>query len=107
MTAYRGRINVKPSSGVKKCMYNATNPSGIKKRFPTVLSVGNVVRIHNDLFSESEFFDQLAVTLEVVLAQVGEQTLSFTHQLHQTTVSGEIFFVGLQMLGDTVDPFCK
>jgi hypothetical protein len=33
----------------------------------------------NELFSESEFFDQLAITLEVVLAQVGEQSLSFTH----------------------------
>ena len=60
-----------------------------------------------ELFSESEFFDQLAVALEVVLAQVGEQTFSFTHQLHQTAVSGEIFFIGLQVFGYAVDPFCQ
>jgi len=58
---------------------NPLNPYSIKKRFPTVLSVGNSVRIHNDLFSKSEFFDQLAVALEVVLAKVGQQTLSFAH----------------------------
>jgi hypothetical protein len=85
----------------------ALNRSGIKKRFPTVLSVGNVVRIHNDLFSESEFFDQLTVALEVVLAQVGEQAFSFTHHFHQAAMSGEIFFVGLQVQGDLVDPFCQ
>jgi hypothetical protein len=72
-----------------------------------VWSVGNVIRIHNDLFSKSEFFDQLTVTLEVILAHVGEQTFSFTHQLHKAAVSGKIFFIGLQVLGDTVDPLCQ
>lgn len=57
----------------------ATNPYDIKKRFPTVRSVGNVYDIHNELFSESEFFDQLAVTREVGLAQIGEQAFSFTY----------------------------
>ncbi len=66
-----------------------------------------VVLYINKLFSESEFFDQLTVTLEVVLAQIGEQTFSFTHQLHEPTVSGEIFFIGLQVFRDTVDPFCQ
>ena len=60
-----------------------------------------------ELFSESEFFDQLAIALEVVFAQVGEQAFSFTHKLHQAAVSGEIFFIGLQVFGDTVDPFCQ
>ena len=59
------------------------------------------------LFSESEFFDQLTVTLEVVFAQIGQQTLSFTYQLHQTAMGGKIFFIGLQMLRDTVDPLCQ
>jgi hypothetical protein len=60
-------------------MYNAANPLDIKKRFPTVWSVGNVCYIHKELFSESEFFNQLTVPLEVGLAQVGEQAFSFTH----------------------------
>ena len=86
----------------------ATKSSGIKKRFPTVLSVGNGSPIHKlKLFSESEFFDQLAVPLEIGLAHIGEQTLSFTDLLHQTTVGGEIFFIGLQVLGNTVDPLCQ
>ena len=92
---------------LKNVYKNGTNPSGIKKRFPTVLSVGNVVRIHNDLFSESEFFDQLTVTLEVVLAQVGQQTFSFTNQLHEAAVGGKILCVGLQVFRDTVDPLCQ
>jgi hypothetical protein len=60
--------------------------------------------MHNELFSESEFFDQFAVTLEVLLAKVSQQTLPFTDQLHQATVSRKIFFVSLQMFGNTVDP---
>ena len=60
-----------------------------------------------ELFSESEFFDQLAIALEVVFAQVGEQAFSFTHKLHQAAVSGEIFFIGLQVFGYAVDPFCQ
>ena len=55
------------------------NPYDIKKRFPTGSSVGNVCHIHNELFSESEFFDQLTVTREVGFAHVGKQALSFTH----------------------------
>ena len=55
------------------------NPYDIKKRFPTVGSVGNVCHMHNELFSESEFFDQLTVTREVGFAHVGKQALSFTH----------------------------
>lgn len=83
------------------------NSLDIKKRFPTGLAVGNSLYIHKELFSESEFFDQLAITLEIGLAHVGKQTLSFTYQLHQATVSGEIFFVGLQVFRDTVDPLCQ
>ena len=63
--------------------------------------------MHNELFSESEFFDQLAVPLEIRLAQVSEQALSFTYQLHQTPMSGEVFFIGLQMFGNAVDPLCQ
>ena len=107
MLYYRECAGIKLAHSGKALMSWVTNRSGIKKRFPTVMSVGKVVRIHNDLFSESEFFDQLTVTLEVGLAQVGEQTLSFTHQLHQAAVSGEIFFIGLQVQGDLVDPFCQ
>ena len=88
-------------------MKNATDSFRYKKRFPTGISVGNGSYIHKDLFSESEFFDQLAVPLEIGLAHIGEQTLSFTDQLHQTTVGGEIFFIGLQVLGNTVDPLCQ
>ena len=67
-------------------------------------SVGKSSRMHNDLFSKSEFFDQLAVTLEVLLAEKGQQAFSFTNQLHQSTVRGKILFVRLQMFGDTIDP---
>ena len=60
--------------------------------------------MHNDLFSKSEFFDQLAVTLEVLLAEIGQQTFSFANQLHQPAVRRKILFVRLQMFGDTIDP---
>lgn len=60
-------------------MYNATIPYDIKKRFPTVGSVGNGLYIHKELFSESEFFDQLTVASEVGLTHVGEQAFSFTY----------------------------
>jgi hypothetical protein len=70
-----------------------------------VCSVGKSIRRHNELFSESEFFDQFTVALEVLLAKVGQQTLPFTNQLHQAAMSRKIFFVSLQMFGNTVDPF--
>src|SRR5579872_2278897 len=84
---------------------NEAIPCDTKKRFPTGWSVGNGSYLHKALFSESQFFDKLAIAGEVGLAQIGEQALSFTNQLHEAAVSGEIFFVGLQVFRDTVDPF--
>src|SRR6185312_12044680 len=63
--------------------------------------------MHNELFSESELFDQLAVPLEIGLAQVREQAFSFAHQLHQTPMSGEVFFIGLQVFRKAVDPLSQ
>ena len=61
-------------------------------------------KLPRGLFTQSEFFDQLPVPGKVGLAQVGEQALSFAYQLHQATVSGEIFFIGLQVQRNAVDP---
>jgi hypothetical protein len=92
---------------ITRSAFRAKKHYDIKKRFPTVWSVGNVYYMHNELFSESEFFNQLAVTLEIGLAQISEQALSFTNQLHQTPMSGEVFLIGLQMLRNPVDPLCQ
>ena len=42
-----------------------------------------------------------------MLLQVVQQTLTFTYQLHQAAVSGEIFFVLLQVTADLADTFCQ
>ena len=55
-------------------------------------------------FLSPSFFDQLAVPLKVLLAEIGQQTLPFTDQLHQATMSRKILFVGLQVFRNTVDP---
>jgi hypothetical protein len=105
----RQERSVKPQFCVKKRMLFVQmrqGPLDIKKRFPTGVSVGNGLYFHKELFSESEFFDQLAVTSEVGFAQIGKKTFSFTYQLHQATMSGEIFFIGLQVFRDPVDPLC-
>jgi hypothetical protein len=59
------------------------------------------------LFSDPEFFDQLAITGQVVLLQVIEQAFALSYQLHQPAVSGEVFFVLLQVTRNLGNPFCE
>jgi hypothetical protein len=39
-----------------------------------------------ELLPDTKFLDQCAITLEVMLAQIGKQTLTLTNKLHQTTM---------------------
>ena len=39
------------------------------------------------LFSDTEFFNQLAITCKVMFLKIVKQTLTFTNQLHQAAVS--------------------
>ena len=39
------------------------------------------------LFSDTEFFNQLAITCNVMFLKIVKQTLTFTNQCHQATVS--------------------
>jgi len=39
------------------------------------------------LFSDTEFFNQLAITCKVMFLKIVKQTLTFTNQCHQATVS--------------------
>lgn len=69
--------------------------------------LGIVISYRLSLFSQSEFLDQLTITLEVMLAHVSQQTLSFTNHLHQATVGRKIFFVRLQMLRQMANTICQ
>ncbi len=70
----------KPKFFVKKFVYKCDKTFQYKKTIPNrVVSWECLSYTYNELFPESEFFDQLAITQEVVLTQVGEQSLSFTH----------------------------
>ena len=40
-----------------------------------------------ELFSDTEFFNQLAITCKVMFLKIVKQTLTFTNQLHQAAVS--------------------
>lgn len=59
--------------------------------------------LRNDLFSETDFFDQLAVVLQVAITQVGQQAFSFADKLHQPAMCGKILLIGLKMVGYSVD----
>jgi len=48
-----------------------------EKTIPNLKGLG----IH--LFSETDLFDQLAVILQVIVAQVCQESFSLTNQLHQ------------------------
>jgi hypothetical protein len=47
------------------------------------------------LFSQTQFLDQSAVTLQVMLLHVTEQALTLAYQLHQTALSRMVFVVFL------------
>ena len=59
------------------------------------------------LLSQPETFDQLTITGKVMLLKIIQQAFPFTDQLHESAVSGEIFFVGLQVSADLADSFCE
>jgi hypothetical protein len=59
------------------------------------------------LFSETDLFDQLAVVLQVIVAQVSQQSFSLSNQLHQPAMGREIFFIFLKMIGNAVNPFSQ
>ena len=42
-----------------------------------------------------------------MLTQVVQQALPFTYHLHESAMGAEIFFVGLQVLGDLIDTFSE
>jgi hypothetical protein len=56
------------------------------------------------LFPETEFLDQRTIAGKVVLAQVSQQTLTLPNKVHEAAVGGKIFLIGLQVLGNVVDP---
>ena len=88
-------------SGFRASSLLATK-SPSNKPFPLPL-----VAAEERLFSDSELFDQLAIAGKIVLLQVIQQALTLTNQLHQAAVSGEIFFIHLQVGADLADPFCQ
>ena len=55
------------------------------------------------LLSQAELADDRAVTLDVVLLQVVQQTSSVTNHLLQTAAAVEVLLVGLQVLGQVSD----
>lgn len=72
-----------------------------KQLFPT--QVGNRI-LSVELFPEAELFDQLAVALQVILAQIGEQAFPLAYHGHQAAVCGKVFLILLKMTGNVVDP---
>ena len=59
------------------------------------------------LFSETDLFDQLAIILQVIIAQISQKSFSLTNQLHQPTVSRKILFISLKVLGNPVNAFSQ
>ena len=59
------------------------------------------------LTAQSEFFDQLAVALGVLSAQVCQQAASTTDKLEQRAAASVVCFVDFQMLGQVADTVCK
>ncbi len=55
------------------------------------------------LLSQAELADNRAVTLDVVLLQVVQQTSSVTDHLLQTAAAVEVLFVDFQVLGQVSD----
>lgn len=56
------------------------------------------------LLPETQFFDEFAIALQIVLAEVGKQALTLTNQLHQAAVGAEILLVLLEMGRQSGDP---
>jgi hypothetical protein len=62
------------------------------------------VLLENCLFPETEFLEEPAVALQVVLAEVVEQALALSYHFHQSSVRGKVLLVLLKVLGNVVDP---
>ena len=58
----------------------------------------------NKLSSESELFDDGAVTLDVLLLKVTEEVTAMTDHFMQTSAAVVVFLVHFEVLGQRVDP---
>ena len=55
------------------------------------------------LFSQTEFGNDGAITLDVNLLEIAEEISSVTDHLLKTATAVEVLFVGFEMLGQIVD----
>ena len=59
------------------------------------------------LLSQTELFNDSAVTLDVCLLKVAEKISSVTYHLLQTSAAVMVLVVGLEVLGKVLDPVCE
>ena len=55
------------------------------------------------LLAETEFLDDLTVTVDVLLLEVREETTALTYELHECAVCGVILVVCLNVLCEVLD----
>ena len=57
----------------------------------------------SELFTETKSFNDCAVTLNVLVLEIVQQTATPTYKLNKSSVCAIIFMIGLNMFGQTVD----
>ena len=81
-----------------------TNPLQNYKKKMTYASVcHSFVEFFVKLLTNTEFFDDSTVTLDVFCLQIIQHTTTLTYQCGQGALSTEILAVFLQVLGQVVD----
>ena len=56
------------------------------------------------LLAQAQLSDQGAVTVDVLLLQIGQQVTAAADHLEQTAAAVVVVLIGLQMLGQVIDP---
>ena len=77
------------------------------RMFEKMIPNGHTLGIHfylKYLFSEADLLDQLAVALQVIVFQIGQQAFSLADKLHQPPIRGKVFFICLKVLGNAINP---
>ena len=72
------------------------------------MSVGkNPHSLLKQLLSDSELFDDCAVTLNIDLLEVSEKVSSVTYHLEKSATAVMVLVVGLEVLCEVVDAVCE
>src|SRR5262249_40286755 len=77
--------------------------SSLTSPMPAQARYGNVSAGGGALVTETEIFEQLAITIEIRSLEVLQQTAPLTHHHEQATTAGVIFLVLAKVFGEIFD----